>query len=80
MTARYNKSVSPLMTLAAQHLFLKVYDLGFASKTSKALPGAVWSEGIFKFPSHSRVAIHHDKKGQGGKEPGSRGLPAGEAV
>lgn len=59
------------MTLAASHLFLKVYDPGFASKTSKAGPGAARSKGIFKFPSHSRVAIHHDKEGQGGKESGS---------
>lgn len=48
-----NKSETPLTTLAALRLFLKVYDPGFASKTNKALPRAVWSKGIFKFPSHS---------------------------
>lgn len=52
-TVHLNKSETPLTTLAALRLFLKVYDPGFASKTNKALPRAVWSKGIFKFPSHS---------------------------
>lgn len=80
MTVHLNKSESPLMTLAGLSLFLKVYDPGFASKTSKALPRAVWSKGILSFhltPDWQSIMIRRGREG-GSQAP--RGLLAGEAV